>query len=103
MVAGCEEELRDAVSTVEVYGFVGWITSAVAYGKLGASSFSNCLAQPANVPRRPAAVLYLLWAFTPPRYLEAYGISYYPSQYWAVALPAWACVTVVAAYWAYEG
>lgn len=48
-------------------------------------------------------MLYLLWAFTPPRYLEAYGISYYPSQYWAVALPAWACVTVVAAYWAYEG
>lgn len=48
-------------------------------------------------------MLYLLWAYTPPAVLEAHGIHYYPSHYWAVALPTWACATVVAAYWLNEG
>ncbi|KAL4458439.1 hypothetical protein ABPG75_013304 [Micractinium tetrahymenae] len=66
------------VSSVEVYGFVGWITSSVAY------------------------VLFLLWAYTPDHVLEAHGITYYPSKWWALALPAWACATVVFAFWLYE-
>ncbi|PRW59837.1 phosphatidylinositol N-acetylglucosaminyltransferase subunit P-like [Chlorella sorokiniana] len=69
----------EGVSSVEVFGFVGWITSSVAY------------------------VLYMLWSYVPNSVLEAYGIHYYPSKYWAVALPTWVCVTVVAVYWAYEG
>jgi phosphatidylinositol glycan class P protein len=48
------------------------------------------------------AVLYLIWAYTPKAVLEAHGITWYPSRHWAVALPAWACVTVVFAYWVYE-
>lgn len=48
------------------------------------------------------AVLYMLWAYTPSSMLEAHGVAYYPSKYWAVALPAWACVTVVFVFWLYE-
>lgn len=48
-------------------------------------------------------MLYILWAYIPNSVLESYGIHYYPSKYWAVALPTWVCVTVVAVYWAYEG
>ncbi|PSC68340.1 phosphatidylinositol N-acetylglucosaminyltransferase subunit P isoform X1 [Micractinium conductrix] len=75
---GAEGPGRPGVSSVEVYGFVGWITSAVAY------------------------VLFLLWAYTPDYVLSAHGITYYPSKHWALALPAWACVSVVFAYWVYE-
>ncbi|KAG6440026.1 phosphatidylinositol glycan class P family protein [Babesia bovis T2Bo] len=32
--------------------------------------------------------LYFLWALTPERVINAYGITYYPSKHWAVALPA---------------
>lgn len=48
------------------------------------------------------AVLYVFWAFTPGSVLEWHGITYYPSKYWAVAIPTWICVTVVAVYWVYE-
>lgn len=48
------------------------------------------------------AVLYVLWAFTPGSVLEWHGITYYPSKYWAVAIPTWICVTVIAVYWIYE-
>jgi len=47
-------------------------------------------------------VLYLVWAYTPNATLEAHGITYYPSKYWAVVLPAWVSVTVVFVYWVYE-
>ena len=50
----------------------------------------------------PSAVLFMLWAYTPEAVLEAHGVTYYPSKYWAVALPAWACATVVFVYWLYE-
>lgn len=50
----------------------------------------------------PDAVLYLLWAFTPAPILEAHAITYYPSKYWAVALPTWFCVTIVFVYWVYQ-
>lgn len=47
-------------------------------------------------------VLFLLWAFTPDHVLEAHGVTYYPSKWWALAIPAWASVTVVFAFWLYE-
>ena len=53
-------------------------------------------------PPRLPAVLFLFWAYTPGQVLEAHGITYYPSKYWAVALPTWLCVTVVYVFWAYE-
>lgn len=67
-----------AVTSVEVYGFLGWVTSAVAY------------------------VLYVLWAFTPDVVLENHAITYYPNKYWAIALPTWICVTILFVYWIYE-
>lgn len=67
-----------AVTSVEVYGFLGWVTSSVAY------------------------VMFVLWAFTPDRVLENHAITYYPSKYWAIALPTWVCVTVLFVYWVYE-
>ncbi|KAF6153985.1 hypothetical protein GIB67_037689 [Kingdonia uniflora] len=63
----------------EVYGFVGSITTVVA------------------------AVLFLIWAYTPERWLHAIGITYYPSRYWALAVPTYAMVTVVLAMAFYIG
>ena len=54
---------------IEVYGFGLWIFTFVAF------------------------VLYCAWAFTPVEYLHRIGITYYPSQYWALAVPAYLCVT----------
>ena len=65
------------VLPVEVYGFLGWITSSTFY------------------------VVFLVWAFTPDFILQWYGITYYPSKYWAIALPTWLCVTVVCVTLAY--
>lgn len=50
-----------------------------------------------------AAVIYMLWAYIPASVLEAHGVTYYPSKHWAVAVPAWVCVTVVFVYWLYNG
>lgn len=55
----------------EVYGFVGSITTVIA------------------------TVIYLVWAYTPEPWLHSLGITYYPSKYWALAIPAFAVVTVV--------
>lgn len=53
-------------------------------------------------PSLPHAVLYLIWAYTPDHWLAAVGITYYPSKRWAVTLPAWACVSILAGLLAYE-
>ncbi|KAL8160194.1 hypothetical protein V2J09_001731 [Rumex salicifolius] len=63
----------------EVYGFVGSITTVVA------------------------AVIFFLWAYLPDCFLHSIGISYYPSRYWAVALPTYFMVTVVLAVGCYIG
>ena len=56
------------MSSVEIYGFVGWISSFVIYG------------------------LYLLWALVPDHILQAYGFTYFPSKHWSLAFP---CVFVM--------
>lgn len=48
------------------------------------------------------AVAYLIWAYTPDHWLAAVGITYYPSKQWAVTVPAWGCVTILAGLLAYE-
>lgn len=62
---------------MEVYGFAGWIASLVAYA------------------------LYLVWAYVPESTLQAVGITYYPSKYWAIAIPSAIFVTASVAILAY--
>ncbi|BBG97219.1 Phosphatidylinositol N-acetylglucosaminyltransferase, GPI19/PIG-P subunit [Prunus dulcis] len=63
----------------EVYGFVGSITTVVA------------------------TVIFLVWAYVPESWLHSIGIFYYPSRYWALAVPAYAMMTVVLALGFYCG
>lgn len=65
--------------TSEVYGFVGSITTVVA------------------------TVVFLIWAYFPEHWLHSVGIYYYPSRYWALAVPTYAMVTVVLAIGFYVG
>jgi len=58
-------------SATEMYGFVSWVLSALCF------------------------VMYLLWAYVPDPYLDAVGISYRPAKYWAIAIPAWLCMTLL--------
>ncbi|OQR86774.1 hypothetical protein ACHHYP_09945 [Achlya hypogyna] len=65
------ETQRINAMQMEIYGFAGWIASIVVFA------------------------CYLLWAYLPDSVLNQYGISYYPSRYWAVALPAMLCTSIV--------
>jgi len=67
-----------SVTSVEVLGFVAWISSAVGF------------------------VLYLIWAYVPAQTLESFGVTYYPSKYWATALPLWFCLALIFSFVAYE-
>eukprot|EP01054_Gregarina_sp_Poly1_P006695 Gregarina_sp_Poly_1__6694@NODE_35_length_18769_cov_73_980644_g30_i0_p14_GENE_NODE_35_length_18769_cov_73_980644_g30_i0NODE_35_length_18769_cov_73_980644_g30_i0_p14_ORF_typecomplete_len148_score8_35PIGP/PF08510_12/2_8e24DUF3302/PF11742_8/0_0014DUF3302/PF11742_8/6_2e03DUF3302/PF11742_8/1_3e04DPM2/PF07297_12/0_005MBOAT/PF03062_19/0_026CCSMST1/PF15013_6/0_053CCSMST1/PF15013_6/6_6e03_NODE_35_length_18769_cov_73_980644_g30_i040434486 len=55
-------------TSIEVYGFVSFLLSHVVF------------------------VIYLIWALIPDDVLQNYGITHYPTKYWAVAIPAWAWV-----------
>ncbi|KAF8380665.1 hypothetical protein HHK36_028155 [Tetracentron sinense] len=63
----------------EVYGFVGSISTVVT------------------------TVIFLVWAYVPEPWLHSVGITYYPSRYWALAVPAYAMVTIVLAMGFYLG
>eukprot|EP01026_Neomeris_dumetosa_P018097 TRINITY_DN17091_c0_g3_i1.p3 TRINITY_DN17091_c0_g3~~TRINITY_DN17091_c0_g3_i1.p3 ORF type:complete len:162 (-),score=21.55 TRINITY_DN17091_c0_g3_i1:162-647(-) len=69
---------REVPSSVEVYGFAGWLGSYVAF------------------------IVFLLWALIPNYVLEYLGITYYPSKDWAVILPCWIMMFIVYAFWMYE-
>lgn len=85
-----------AVSQREVYGFVGWVSFSVAYGACAESPNGN---RELTAP----PVLFLAWAYSPPQLLHSLGVTYYPSKWWALALPAWCCVALLCALVAYEG
>ncbi|XP_071735951.1 phosphatidylinositol N-acetylglucosaminyltransferase subunit P-like isoform X3 [Rutidosis leptorrhynchoides] len=59
----------------EVYGFVGAISTVVA----------------------------TVWAYVPDPWLHSIGIFYYPSKYWALALPAYASVALATMFLFYVG
>ena len=40
-------------------------------------------------------VVFLLWAFSPRSFLHAIGITYYPSRYYAISLPAYIIVFIL--------
>ncbi|XP_066350454.1 phosphatidylinositol N-acetylglucosaminyltransferase subunit P-like [Miscanthus floridulus] len=63
----------------EVYGFVGSITTVIA------------------------TAVYLAWAYTPEPVLRSVGITYYPSKYWALAVPSFLIVAVVLSMGIYMG
>lgn len=63
----------------EVYGFVGSIWIVVATG------------------------IFLIWAYVPDKFLESLGIYYYPSKYWAMAMPLYLMVTLLLALVFYIG
>lgn len=58
-------------ATRSIYAFVGWVGSYV---------FLVC---------------YLGWAFLPARILHKMGITYYPSRFYAVAIPAYCLVVYI--------
>ncbi|KAI8575869.1 hypothetical protein K450DRAFT_259542 [Umbelopsis ramanniana AG] len=37
----------------------------------------------------PPPGIYLIWAYVPDEVLHSLGITYYPSRYWALAIPVW--------------
>ncbi len=39
-------------------------------------------------------VAYMVWAFVPDDKLHSWNITYYPSKYWAVALPSYAAAVL---------
>lgn len=55
----------------EVYGFVGSITTIVA------------------------TAMFFIWAYVPEHWLHSIGIFYYPSRYWAIAVPTYCMVIIV--------
>ena len=55
----------------EVYGFVAWLAALGAF------------------------VGYVCWILVPDEVLERAGITYYPSKYWASALPCFLCVAIM--------
>eukprot|EP00878_Enallax_costatus_P005795 GHUV01006076.1.p1 GENE.GHUV01006076.1~~GHUV01006076.1.p1 ORF type:complete len:167 (+),score=48.18 GHUV01006076.1:159-659(+) len=69
---------KKGASSVEVYGFAGWILSAVAFA------------------------LYCLWAFVPEPVLHSIGITYYPTKEWALIIPTLIIFSVLFVYWVYE-
>ncbi|GMN39112.1 hypothetical protein TIFTF001_008334 [Ficus carica] len=89
--------------TSEVYGFVGSITTVVATGPLyffGNIGLSKHLIHPDCFLR---AAIFLIWAYVPESWLHSVGIFYYPSRYWALAVPTYAMVTIVLALGFYIG
>ena len=61
----------DILNKTAVYAFACWLATIVSY------------------------VAFLAWAFLPESVLQNYGITYYPSKYYALALPAY----MIVLYW----
>ncbi len=45
-------------------------------------------------PNPTPIVAYIIWAFVPDEKLHSWNITYYPSKYWAVALPSYVVVVL---------
>jgi phosphatidylinositol N-acetylglucosaminyltransferase subunit P len=76
---GAPGDVGEEPNMVEVYGFVGWVLTMGAY------------------------VAFLLWSFLPEEVLRGVGVTYYPSRWWAVALPAWLVVSALCVLVGYVG
>ena len=58
----------EVLNKTAVYAFACWIATIISY------------------------FAFLAWAFVPENVLQCYGITYYPSKYYALALPAYLMV-----------
>jgi len=65
------QRIKSTDRVSEIYGFVMWVTTYVLFA------------------------VFLLWAYLPDSTLHSLGVTYYPSKYWALALPAWVTVTLI--------
>ena len=54
-----------------LYGFVAWIAIHICFS------------------------IFLMWAYTPDRYLISLGVTYFPDKHWALALPCWSLVSLL--------
>ncbi len=63
----------------DIYAFVSWIASIAVY------------------------VIFLLWAFPSESLLHTFGLTYYPSKYWAIALPSYIITSAILAGIGYIG
>jgi phosphatidylinositol glycan class P protein len=68
-----------AQESSEVYGFVFFVTVPLLF------------------------ITYLLWAIIPDDVLKAYGVTYFPDKYWAIALPCYLCVAIFLGISSYVG
>jgi ABC-type Na+ efflux pump permease subunit len=66
-------------NATSVYAFVAWIASMVVF------------------------VVFILWAFSPRSFFHEIGITYYPSRYYAIALPAYIIVVLFIIIMSYIG
>ena len=66
-------------NATSVYAFVAWIASMVVF------------------------VIFLVWDFSPRSFFHEMGITYYPSRYYAIALPAYMIVIVLVINMSYIG
>ncbi|KAJ7962799.1 Phosphatidylinositol N-acetylglucosaminyltransferase subunit P [Quillaja saponaria] len=69
--SGFEVSSEHGPKPSEVYGFVGSITTVVA------------------------SVIFFVWAYVPESWLHSIGIFYYPSRYWALAVPTYVIIAVI--------
>ncbi|KZS98723.1 PIG-P-domain-containing protein [Sistotremastrum niveocremeum HHB9708] len=72
-VGAAEEKSRAR----EMYGFAAWVTTYLAF------------------------IVYVIWGVVPPEWLDAVGITWYPSREWTILVPAWTVVTVLLTYFSY--
>ncbi|KAJ2957508.1 hypothetical protein NQZ79_g6790 [Umbelopsis isabellina] len=75
--------------TYEYYGFVMYLVSFVV---LGMYHPSGKIYYSTTIPTNTECLftgIYLIWAYVPDEILHSLGITYYPSRYWALAVPVW--------------
>lgn len=68
-VSGSSSNFR--ITNVEIYGFISWVVSALI------------------------TVAYTIFMWVPESILHSWGLHYFPSKYWTIAIPNWIGVTAI--------
>ena len=87
---GCSQERR---RHVQFFGFTLWATSFAAYAVYVRAQQHDarvCVCYPIRY-----TTAQLAWAFLPPDWLGAVGVTYAPSRYWAPVLPIYATALIL--------